>query len=122
LSDSRALRVLVVEYDALLSVLLEDSLLHAGYDVVGPFPTGAAAHGSVLEHHVDVAVLDVLHGHDASFSLAAELEQQGIPFAFATGVQRGTIPIQHRHRPFLQKPFGVSDLLLTVSELAAGVP
>ena len=122
MSDSRALRVLVVEDDAMISVLLEDSLLNAGYDVVGPFPTAAAARHSLLEHRVDIAVLDVLDGQDTSFSLAAELEQQGIPFAFATGVQRGTIPIQHRHRPVLQKPFGMGDLLLTVSELAAGVP
>jgi len=57
--DLNGLRVLVVEDEAAISLLLEDMLLDFGCEVIGPAARLAAALDAVERETVDLAILDV---------------------------------------------------------------
>lgn len=98
-------RVLVVEDELMIRMLLEDMLTDLGYEIAG-----AAAHvdeavklAKVAD--IDVAILDVnLNGHTVS-PVAEVLDSRGLPFVFATGYGERGLPERYRDRPTVQKPF-----------------
>jgi CheY-like chemotaxis protein len=105
-------RVLIVEDEALVVMLLEDMLIDAGYVVSGT----ATAISQALEMvanaaaDFDVAILDVNLRGQPIFPVAEALAQAGKPFVFATGYGAGSLPETWRDRPTLQKPFGAGDV------------
>ncbi len=111
LSETKA-RVLIVEDEALVAMLLEDMLIDAGYAVAGT----ASAISQALEFvasaaaDFDVAILDVNLRGQPIFPVAEALAEAGKPFVFATGYGAGSLPEAWRDRPTLQKPFGAGDV------------
>src|SRR5262247_3630534 len=79
------LRVLVVEDEMMVSMLIEDMLSDLGCTVVGPASRLDEAMELARQGGLDCAVLDVNLGGQPIFPLADLLRQQGAPFAFATG-------------------------------------
>ena len=117
----RGKRVLVVEDEALVSMLLEDELRDAGVEVLGPAPTvrealrlvEAAAAGGGLS----AAVLDInLDGRHVA-PVADRLAALGVPFLFATGYGDDMDKAGHVAGPALQKPFAPGNLIAAVEEL-----
>ena len=116
-------RVLVVEDEALVAMLLEDELRDAGAEVVGPAVSlghalrlidGAAADGGL-----SAAVLDVnLHG-TAVMPVADRLSELDVPFLFVTGYGEGCDTGGHAAAPVLPKPFDAEWLVATVETLAS---
>ena len=108
--DMNGLRVLVVEDEAAISLLLEDMLLDLGCDVVGP----AARLGTALElaqgEALDVAILDVNVAGEPIYPVAAALVERKVPFIFSTGYGSAGIKDLYRDRPVMQKPFAQRDL------------
>jgi CheY-like chemotaxis protein len=108
--DMNGLRVLVVEDEAAISLLLEDMLLDLGCDVVGP----AARLGTALElaqgEALDVAILDVNVAGEPIYPVAAALVERKVPFIFSTGYGSAGIKDLYRGRPVMQKPFAQRDL------------
>jgi len=107
-------RVLLVEDEWLIALEHASRLRDAGYEIVGPVPSVAAALGRLAEQAVDAAVLDVrLHGHD-TFALGDALQARAIPFVFVTGVAREVLPARFSGRHVLQKPLatGVIETVL----------
>jgi CheY-like chemotaxis protein len=108
--DMNGLRVLVVEDEAAISLLLEDMLLDFGCEVVGP----AARLGAALElmqgETLDMAILDVNVAGEPIYPVAAALVERKIPFVFSTGYGSAGIKDLYRDRPVLQKPFAQHDL------------
>lgn len=103
-------RVLIVEDEMIVSMLLEDLLAELDYETVGPAVRLDQALTMAQEETFDVALLDVnLNGKETS-AVAEALTARGIPFVFATGYGAGGIPEQHRGRPVLSKPFRHADL------------
>src|SRR4051812_43192165 len=103
-------RVLVVEDEMLIGMLLEDMLTDLGHEVAGIVPRLKDALVAVEKENYDLAVLDVhLHGESA-FPVAEALIAKGIPFVFATGYGERGLPENYRGRPVLQKPFAKDDL------------
>jgi CheY-like chemotaxis protein len=104
-------KVLIVEDEALVSMLLEAMLEDAGCDVVGPAPrvsTGIAlVNGG---EPMDAAILDVNVAGEVVFPVAEALAARGVPFAFASGYGEGGVPDAWRDRPILQKPFGEPEV------------
>lgn len=101
------LRVLVVEDETLVAMLLEDMLSDIGCQVVGPVPRVAKALDIVTDRNtaLDVAILDVNVAGQEVFPVAEALVGRGVPFAFATGYGDSGVPDTWRGRPVLQKPF-----------------
>jgi DNA-binding response OmpR family regulator len=110
MSRETAGRVLIVEDEMMVSMLLEDMLDELGYQVVGPVADLNAARAVAERGDIDAAILDVnLNGQD-TFPLAQLLSERDIPFVFATGYGTNGVSEHFRHTPALQKPFQSSDL------------
>ena len=103
-------RVLVVEDEALVAMLLEDMLGDLGCTVAATASTVAEAAEHARDAAIDVAVLDVNLGSQSSAPVAEALAARGLPFVFATGYGESGVPEGHRGRPTLQKPFGMNDV------------
>jgi CheY-like chemotaxis protein len=114
------LRVLVVEDEALVALLLEDMLADLGCTMVGPATSVDIALALLTTEPVDVALIDVsLGSSELSLPIADVLELKGIPFAFATGhgpkVLGGT---RRAGTPLLLKPFSFAELAALIVQLA----
>lgn len=108
--DLNGLRILVVEDEAAISLLLEDMLLDFGCEVVGPAARLSAALEAVSREQVDLAILDVNVAGEPIYPVAEALAQRDIPFVFSTGYGSAGIRDTFRDRPVLQKPFAQHDL------------
>ena len=115
------LRVLVVEDEMMVSMLIEDMLAELGCQVVGPASRLDEALELARDAELDCAVLDVNLGGQPIFPLADVLRQRGLPFAFATGYGDAGLREVDRGSPVLQKPFREGDLARVLGELRAAV-
>ncbi|CAN5879090.1 response regulator [soil metagenome] len=119
--DLAGLRVLVVEDEMMVSMLIEDMLTDLGCIVVGPAARLDEAIALAESEQIDCAVLDVNLGGQPIFPLADILRAKGAPFAFATGYGDAGLRDADRGSPVLQKPFRESDLARILGELRAKV-
>jgi CheY-like chemotaxis protein len=115
------LRVLVVEDEMMVSMLIEDMLGDLGCQVVGPASRLDEALALAEASELDCAVLDVNLGGQPIFPLADLLRKKGAPFAFATGYGDAGLRDVDRGSPVLQKPFREGDLARILGQLRAAV-
>jgi CheY-like chemotaxis protein len=106
------LRVLIVEDEALIAMLIEDFLTDLGCVVVEV--AGTLARGleiaSDRDLRIDGATLDINLGGEQVFPVADVLRSRGVPFVFATGYGvHGLIP-RYAGYPVIAKPFGLEPL------------
>ena len=114
-------RVLVVEDEALVAMLLETILEDMGCMAVGPAATVDEGLRMAADEAVDAALLDVNVAGRQVFPIAEALRERGVPFVFSTGYGEGGLPDEWRGQPTLQKPFteaAVRDALMKAMGLA----
>ncbi|WP_233741630.1 response regulator [Agrobacterium vitis] len=106
------LRVLVVEDEALVAMMVEDFLADLGCMVVDVAANVPAALCVANDHDValDGAVLDVNLGGEKVFPVADALQMRGIPFIFATGYGAAGIDERFSKAQVLSKPYDVRAL------------
>src|SRR3712207_9118444 len=97
--DLQGVRVLVVEDEAAISLLLEDMLLDFGCEVIGPAARLSAALDAVERETVDLAILDVNVAGEPIYPVAETLARKGVPFVFSTGYGSAGIKAAFRDRP-----------------------
>ncbi|HMD63388.1 MAG TPA: response regulator [Stellaceae bacterium] len=110
-------RVLVVEDEFLIAVLIQEMLESAGCLVSGPISRLAEALDAAGREDCDAAVLDVNLAGDRIYPVAEILSRRNVPFVFVTGYGQSVLPTEYARRPRLCKPFRMADLLGTVSTL-----
>jgi CheY-like chemotaxis protein len=110
LDAERGRRVLVVEDEAMVAMLVEDMLTELGHSVVGPAMRLDRALPLAREAEFDFAILDVNLGGQLSYPVAEVLRARGIPFIFATGYGRNGVEDAYRDTITLMKPFERSDV------------
>ncbi|AHY59482.1 response regulator [Stenotrophomonas rhizophila] len=117
-------RVLVVEDESLVAMMVEDCLIELGYEVAAVAPNVDAALAALQGGGIDCAMLDVNLGGTPSFPIAEALEARGIPYMFVTGYDGTAIPPNFRARHGLQKPFRMRELQQAMAGLqdAPAVP
>lgn len=98
-------RVLVVEDEVLIGMVLEDILDMLGCVLTGSAATMDEAWRLVEAHEFDVAILDVNIGSDPIFPLADAVRERGIPVIFATGSLPDSLPERFSDCPVLEKPY-----------------
>ncbi|SNB57160.1 Response regulator receiver domain-containing protein [Arboricoccus pini] len=104
------MRILVLEDDAMVAMLMEDLLRDLGHEVEGPVSSVDEALNRIDNATFDAAILDVhLKGAD-SYAVASKLKSKGVPFAFATGYNAADLDDEYVDQPILPKPFLRSDL------------
>lgn len=116
-SGIEGVRVLVVEDEALIGMVLDEHLAEAGCVVVGLAQTVQAASAMIESCNFDVALLDGNLGGRPVDALAAQLTQKGVPFAFVTGYGREGLPVAFRTAPIVGKPFTQEQIVAAVSQL-----
>ncbi|HEX5378869.1 MAG TPA: response regulator [Phenylobacterium sp.] len=106
------MRLLLVEDEAMVAMMLEAMLTDLGcvvVDVAGTVSRGLSlvetAHGDL-----DAAVLDVNLGGEKVYPVAERLAADGVPFVFSTGYGVGGIAPGFDRIPALAKPFGAKAL------------
>lgn len=103
-------RVLVVEDELMIRMLLEDMLSELGYTVAAEAARIDEALEAAKTADFDLAILDVnLDGQPISPVVDA-LVERGRPFVFATGYGERGLPEGYRDRPTLKKPFQLEGL------------
>jgi CheY-like chemotaxis protein len=110
------LRVLVVEDEALIAMLLEDMIMELGAEMIGPFASLATALTAAGQEGFDVALIDMNLNGERADTVAALLCNRGIPFALASGEpgsagNLGQVAV-------LQKPFSFDEIAETLRHLA----
>ena len=112
-------RVLLVEDEPLIAMMLEDFLEALDRQCAGTADCVSAALPMVEAGEVDCAILDVnLRGGEKSWPIAAALAERDIPFVFATGGADDMIADEYRDRPILQKPFTMDGVEKALDALA----
>lgn len=109
-AELNGLRVLVVEDEAAIAMLLEDMLLDFGCEVVGPVARLAAAIKAAEHETFGIAILDVNLAGEPIYAVAEALAGRGVPFVFSTGYGATGIKDPFRDRPVVQKPFTQNEL------------
>ena len=112
-------RVLVVEDEYLIRMLLEDMLADLGYDVGAAVGTIAEASALAAKDDFATAILDVNLDGQQVYPVADILAKRGVPFLFVTGYGEGSLPEPYRTRPALQKPFQAEQLKSALEALLA---
>jgi PAS domain S-box-containing protein len=97
-------RVMIVEDEALVAMVVSESLAALGCSVVGPFSRCADAIAAMDLGDVDAAILDVNLGGEMIYPLADVLARRGVPFIFVTGYGAESIDTRFTHIPVIQKP------------------
>ncbi|MBI2716339.1 MAG: response regulator [Rhizobiales bacterium] len=118
-STTAIARVLVVEDEYLIRMLLEDMLADLGYAIAGAVGTIAEASQFAAGGAFDVAILDVNVDGEEVYPVADILVKRGLPFVFVTGYGEDSLPAKYRSRPALQKPFQAEQLRSTLAGLLA---
>jgi DNA-binding response OmpR family regulator len=115
-------RVLLVEDELLVAMLIEPALQQEGWVVLGPLVRLASALEAARSEVIDAAILDMdLAGEDTR-PVADALEARGIPFLFLTGYGADGLPPDKPHWRALGKPFRLDALLGTLAAVVAGAP
>jgi CheY-like chemotaxis protein len=118
-NNLNGLKVLVVEDEMLVSMLLEDMLAGLGCLVVGPAAELDEAMKLAESAEIDLALLDVNLGGKPIFPVADALKARGVPFAFASGYGEAGLTDSHRGAAVIQKPFREGDLAQALNGLVA---
>jgi CheY-like chemotaxis protein len=118
----QGLRVLVVEDEAPIAMMIEDMLEDMGCVVAGSVATVDDALQSVEKGGFDFVLLDLnLCGRNAQ-AVADALAAKHIPFAVGSGYGRAGLPVHLQNRPVLQKPFLGIDLERAIRLGVSGRP
>ena len=103
-------RVLVVEDEMVVAMLVEDMLGELGYTVAGVAARIDDAIDIVEQGDLDLAILDVHLNGRLVFPVVDALMSRNVPFVFATAYGERGVPEHYRRGPILQKPFHADEL------------
>ena len=113
-------RLLLVEDEALIALMLEDMVEGLGCAVTAVAPRVALGLSMAESGDFDLAILDVNVAGENVEPIAERLASKGVPFVFATGYGEAGVPLRFRDRPVVAKPFR-SDQLEAAIHKAVGV-
>ena len=112
-------RILVVDDEAMIRMLLVDMLSELGYTIAAEASRLEEALEAAINVDFDVAILDVNLQGQTIGPVAAALAERGRPFVFATGYNELGLPEGFQDRPMLRKPFQMDGLCRTLETALA---
>jgi CheY-like chemotaxis protein len=105
------MRILVVEDDPVVAMNLEATL--AGLDGVETWIAPSVQEARMSLRWIDLAILDIKVKDGDVFPIANQLRLAGKPYVFVSGLEEDTVPAEHKHIPFIAKPFTRAQILDT---------
>jgi PAS domain S-box-containing protein len=97
-------RVLVVEDEALVGIMIQECLTELGFQIVGPVCSASDALAAAKDGDFDAAILDINLGDGMVYQVAEILARRHVPFVFVTGYDADSVDSRFRGIPVLQKP------------------
>jgi len=117
-----ALRILVVEDDALIGMLLAELLGEMGHDVCAIEATEADAVAAAARCRPNLMIVDARLGDESGISAVDEILCTGpIPHVFISG-DPSRIQLVRPDAVVVQKPFGVSEIVRAMRRALATEP
>ena len=118
----RPIRILLVEDEAMIAMLIEDMVADIGGELVATATRLDNALAQASEREIDFAILDLNLGGMLTYPVADLLKQRGIPFVFATGYGAGGLAKGYENETALEKPFTTSTLERVMKQAMAVKP
>lgn len=112
-------RILILEDNELIAMMLADWLGELGCDVLGPVSLVARALPLIDDHHLDGAVLDISVADGDCRVVAEVLQKRSIPFIFSTGGNDSITRI-FQNAPVLTKPYEFDDVKAAIGRMLKG--
>jgi CheY-like chemotaxis protein len=112
-----AQRILIVEDEALVAIMVQDMLEELGFTVVGPAGTVESALALLAATPLDGAVLDCNLGNEKVWPVADVLRDRQVPFVFSTGYGVNGIDARFQGVPVLAKPYDTQNLRVVLKRL-----
>jgi CheY-like chemotaxis protein len=113
-------RVLLVEDETIIAMMMEDMLADLGYDVAEIAAQIETAHQAAEKGAFDMAILDLNLGGAPTYPVAEILQSRRIPFVFSTGYDSDGLEPRYAQTPMLRKPFEYEDLRALMSRIFPG--
>ncbi len=114
-------RILIIEDEPLIGMVLMDYLADAGCVVIGPAQNAAKAKALCAEEVFDAALVDGNLAGKPVDEIASILSERQIPFAFVTGYGREALPAGYLNAPIVEKPFTQEQVITTLERLFSNV-
>jgi two-component system, chemotaxis family, sensor kinase Cph1 len=111
-------RVLVVEDEIMIAMVMADQIAELGYTVAGPACTMAEARHLAEIAAIDAALLDLNLNGILSHEIADIFLRRNIPFVFITGYSEPPVG-PYKDIGVLHKPFHFIDLMNAIESLVA---
>ena len=112
------LRILVVEDEVMIAMMLEDMLHEFGCSVVGYAASIEKALASIASNALDGVLLDMNIRGANTLRVAEELLRRSVPFLLVTGYgDREVDPPEIKTAPRLVKPFNQQELARRMTEV-----
>ena len=115
-------RVLIVEDEAMIALLIQDVLTDLGSTVVGPASRIEEALELARSSALDLAALDLNLAGNPVYPVAQVLADRAVPFVFMTGYGQQGIAEPWRSRPSIAKPFRPSQLASFLRDALKAAP
>ncbi len=109
--DLRGLNILLVEDSPVVADALKQHLELFGATVVGPAATTAEAREVIMAGPPDVALVDFHLRGENSYTLIAQLRQEGIPVVMLSGSIESSAPALLEGVVMLEKPVTEEQML-----------
>jgi PAS domain S-box-containing protein len=112
-------RILLVEDEALVGMMMTDFLRDIGFHVIGPFGRVSEAIDAIGQEQLQAAVLDINLRGEMIYDLADELAGRGVPIVFVTGYGADAVDQRYADFPVLQKPVDSAALRRVLPRISA---
>lgn len=116
-SDLAGMRVLVVEDELAIAMMLEIALEEQQCTIVGPYGRLDEALSAARTELMDAALLDINLAGEMVFPAAEALAERQIPFLLLSGYGDTRLPPDRQHWPVCGKPFNMDDLFARLARL-----
>jgi PAS domain S-box-containing protein len=97
-------RLLLVEDEPLVALMMKDALAELDFEVCGPISDIDEALREIASGPIDAAILDINLGGRSVYPVADALLTRDIPFIFITGYARHSVEDRFADIPVLDKP------------------
>jgi DNA-binding response OmpR family regulator len=121
MTEAQSKRILIVEDELLVALMVEEFIREFGYIVSGIANTLAAARLEFAKRNFDAVLLDINLDNQYHPEMADLLLKVSTPFAFVTGYDYVLDP-RYERVPILCKPFSPADLRILLEKLVGPNP
>ena len=112
-------RILIVDDEPLIAMLMEAWLVDMGHEPVGPAQSLAEA-SALVEGALDGAIVDLTLGGESGRPIAEALAAKGAPFVYATGQAETQLDGLPRPSAVLLKPYSFKAFEAAVRAMLPG--